>query len=205
MSDDLARLYRANSRSTAYLDESFEIDGKDTFFIMGCAVIEDGLRSTTRRELTEFYGGTLHAAPMWAAGEKESLAKATELIATCHDGADVVVCAPLGKDDPHGDRARIKCIEYLAPILHAQDEVDLFVFDKPSTPSISKRDHWAFRDLVKAEKLSRAVAVGHVYPSEEPLLGLPDMIAWAYRQVHVSGNDSWFKPLRGKTRVHEIS
>lgn len=203
--EHLRRLYAASKGAVAYLDESFELEGDSTFYILGCAVVKPGWRSDTRAALSDFYSGeAIHAAPMFNANQTLSLRGAISLAADQHDGADVVVCAPLEKDDPRGDKARVRCVNHLVPMLHEADEVDLFIFDKPSNPGIEKRDKHAFSDLRRASKLDREVELGHFQPSQELLLGLPDMIAWSYRQVRTRRDESWFEPLQAKTAIHEI-
>ncbi|GAA1346674.1 hypothetical protein [Falsarthrobacter nasiphocae] len=198
--EKLVRLYQANKRSTAYLDESFETDEStgETFFLLGCVTIADGFRSSTREALQEvFPEGAIHASPMWKNNQYDSLEKAARLAAEHHDGLDIVVQSPLGPDDPTGDKARLACIRHLAPELHRDVEVDLFVFDKPSLEDIAKRDARLIKDLVKEGLLGRSVAVHHAYPSHEPLLGLPDILAWSYRQVITRADSHWFKHFEG--------
>lgn len=199
--EQLARLYQANKRSTAYLDESFHLDGLTgkTFFILACVTIKPGQRTPTRNALHQaFSGETIHAAPMWKNNQQDSLDQAARIAASENDGLDVVVVAPLANDDPQADRARLQCIRFLAPQLHQQDDVDLFVFDKPASPGIATRDTHAFRDLIKEGSLSRSVSIHHAYPNQEPLLGLPDILAWSYRQTLTRNNRRWFAHFEQK-------
>jgi len=42
----------------------------------------------------------------------------------------------------------------------------------------------------------------HTYPRIEPLLGLPDVLAWTYRQEYTGRGPAWFDALRDQAQVH---
>ncbi len=199
---ELLRGYRDNRYPVAYLDESYAIEGPRSFYIVSSAVVECDDLTSTRNVLTAFYGGeAMHAAPMYSRNEFQTLREAIKLVSTSFDYADVVVCAPLDPDDKYGIRARAKCLQYLAPTLQENFSTQLFVIDRLSTAPEVERDARTIADLRRAGALHRDSKVIHVQPSREPLLGLPDLVAWAYRQDHVGNDASWFDPLRGATEV----
>ncbi|MGM1029422.1 MAG: hypothetical protein ACQEWM_06045 [Actinomycetota bacterium] len=159
----------------------------------------------TREALLDFYDGeALHAAPMYHRREFESLRRAIRLSAGQHDGMDVVVVAPVAADDEFGAAARAKCLRFLAPHLQRTQGVELFVLDQLDTPTAAKRDQHTFSDLRSEGQLVRDTALIHVQPSEEALLGLPDVLAWSYRQKQTRGDSEWFDPLSADTEVHEL-
>lgn len=148
-----------------------------------------------------FYGGAaLHAAPMYAHKELETLRHATELVSRLNDGMDIVVCAPIGSSR---DAARARCLSFAAAKAHSDFGTSLFVLDSLSTPTENKLDQRTFSDLRSAAdgRLHRDTVAIHCRPSEELLLGLPDVLAWAYRQEHVRNDRTWFEPLRDFTEV----
>ncbi|RFA15338.1 hypothetical protein B7R21_04805 [Subtercola boreus] len=182
----------------AFVDESYETRGLDTFYVIGVAVVNHEETAPTRVKLGSFYGGqALHAAPMFANREIASLRQATELVAQQNDGLDVVVCAPI---EPAGgrDSARQRCL--VAAVTKVQRDFGslLFVIDSLGTPTENQVDQHSFRDLRRRPLagIDRDTVAVHCRPSEEILLGLPDVLAWAYRQLHVGRDAGWFEPLR---------
>jgi hypothetical protein len=198
----LPRLYAGREGCVAYVDESYELDGGKTFYIVGVAMVECDQLEYTRGELLRFYGGNvMHAAPMWGNRETESLRQATTLASRQNDGFDIVVCAPVDGGDALGDAARARCLSYIVPRLHEEFGVELFVFDRRSTPTQDTLDLRLLRDLRAAGAVSRNVVGHHCRPSEEPLLALPDIVAWSYRQEYTRGDRTWFEPMRACTDI----
>lgn len=156
----------------------------------------------TRKTLTDFYNGdALHAGPMYRRGEFETLRQATVLVAAEHDGLDIVVCAPIPEHDVHGDAARAACLSFVIPKIHEEFETGVFVFDKRTTPTQNELDLRTIRDLRAERKIGRDAVGHHCQPSREPLLGLPDVLAWSYRQEHTRRETSWFEPMRDSAQV----
>lgn len=203
---DLLELYRRNAAPVAYLDESYELGDHDTFYIVSCVLVYPDEIADTRDSLMQFYAGeAMHASAMWRNREVVSLEAGIELAAAQHDGADVVVCAPVADDDrAFGAAARAACLDLIAPMLQREADTRLFVFDRLDTPTAERRDQATFADLRRAGVLNRSTAVTHVRPSEEPILGLPDLIAWSFRQEQTQRSSSWFDPFREHTRVHRL-
>ena len=137
---------------------------------------------------------------MYARKELDTLKQAIELVSRQHDGMDIVVCAPIGTDR---DSARARCLSNAAAKVHADFGTSLFVLDSQSTPTENKLDQRTFRDLRAASdgRLHRDTVAIHCRPSDELLLGMPDVVAWAYRQQHVRNDRTWFEPLREFTVV----
>lgn len=201
INEALARHYQRNVNPVAFIDESFETDARDTFYVIAVAVVNDSELGNTRQTFREFYGGSaVHASPMFKAAEYESLRQATRLVGTQNDGMDIVVCAPIqgSRDD-----ARSRCLSHAAAKVHADFGVSLFVLDQLGTPTEDRLDQRTFTNLRTPDdgRLHRDTVAIHVRPSDELLLGLPDVLAWAYRQTHTRGDDTWFEPLRDCTEV----
>ena len=206
MDRQLHRLYAENQFPVAFVDESYELHNGETFYILASALVYPEDILGTRLSLLEAYGNeAIHAAPMFQRMEYESLRKVIELSATQHDGMDVIVQAPVAEEDNRGDQARRNCLEYIVPLLHHNEEVSLFILDSLENPMAVRRDQFVFRDLRQSHSVDRNVRVHHTFPSMEPLLGLPDLLAWSYRQHLTRRDDSWFEPLRRDTRIHSLT
>lgn len=194
----LEQHYAGNQNPVAFIDESFELSHANTFYIVGLAVVNSEELHDTRQTLLDFYGGdALHASEMFHRNEVESLRQATELVAKNHDGLDIVVCAPITEEDTTGEGARRRCLEFVLPKIHSEYGTELFVFDKRK---LLKQDVYVANDLRASKELSRESIIHHCQPSEEPLLGLPDVLAWSYRQHHLKRTE-WFAPMKGKAQI----
>lgn len=199
----LRELYLRNERPVAFLDESYRLDGDGRYYILSCALVWPDALGDTRQALRDYYGGdAMHASEMFGRAEVESLRKGIRLAAGQHDGMDLVVFAPVTDSDRAGAAARAACIAFVAPLIQAEAETRLFVFDRLARPSGEQADQATFASLRRNQQLHRDSTVIHVRPSEEPILGLPDLLAWAYRQEYARGVIEWFEPLRKDTRVH---
>ncbi|MHA3724414.1 hypothetical protein ACXR2T_11095 [Leucobacter sp. HY1910] len=205
MDIQLHRLYAENRAPIAFLDESYELREGKTFYIIASAIVYPDDLDRSRTALLEFYGGdTMHASPMYRRNELTSLRSALSLAASQHDGMDVVVQTAVDLDDDHGHSARRRCLSFIAPLLHKEEGTTLFVLDSLETPAANRHDRFTFGDLRRAGTLHRDATEYHARPSAEPLLGLPDLLAWAYRQQITRNDASWFAPLARDTRVHEL-
>ena len=205
MKDQLRRLYAQNHNPVAFLDESYELVEEQTFYILACAVVKPEFLIQTRVALASYYGGeAMHAAPMFDRREIESLRGGIELAAKQHDGMDLVVQVPVESTDPRGQRARRQCLEFLAPLVHEDEGTTLFVLDALNNSRAVREDRFTFSDLRRSGLLSRDVTELHVRPSVEPVLALPDLLAWSYRQRVIGKDATWFSPLEGATRVRQI-
>ncbi|MFV0434347.1 MAG: hypothetical protein ACK5LO_10235 [Leucobacter sp.] len=205
MDAHLQRLYRENTGPVAFMDESYREDGAVTYYIVATVLVAPDYLSSTRSLLRNYYSGeTMHAAPMYHRREFASLRGGIDLAARHHDGADIVVHTPIAAGDRFGAEARRRCLAHVLPLLHAEDEVNLFVLDSFNREDANEADRRIFRDLRREGRLDRATAEHHTRPSNEPLLGLPDLLAWAYRQEYARQYPEWFEPFREHTRVHRL-
>jgi len=196
--DILAHHYMANTMPVAYFDESFETGSTHTFYVVAVAVVANDAVAESREALRAFYGGdALHAAPMFARREIATLRQATLLVARQNEGMDIVVCAPISAGDSRDD-ARAKCLSFAAAKVHRDFGTTMFVLDALGTPTENNLDQRTFRDLRhrSVNGLHRDTVAHHCRPSQELLLGLPDVLAWSYRQEHVKNDKSWFEPMR---------
>ena len=205
MDEQLNRLYAENRNPVAFLDESYELKQDQTFYILASALVHPSEIASTRTTLSDYYGGeAIHAAPMYQRREIESLKGAIELSAKQHDGMDVIVQIPVEAGDEYGQFARRACLKFLAPMLHSEDNVSLFILDALENEQAMKNDRFTFSDMRKDGLLTREVVEYHTRPSLEPLLGLPDLLAWSYRQRITKREQSWFNPFESHARIHNL-
>ena len=205
MDSRLQRLYAENTRPVAFIDESYELRNEQTFYILASALVYPEELSATRAVLLATYGNeTIHAAPMFQRMEFSSLRAAIDISARQHDGMDVIVQTPVAVNDHNGAWARRRCLEFAVPLLHEQDGVFLFVLDSLDNPVAMRRDRFVFSDLRRANRVDRNIREHHAFPADEPLLGLPDLLAWTFRQQLTGRDSSWFEPLKHHARVHHV-
>lgn len=143
---------------------------------------------------------------MYARNEFETLRQATRLVAKENDGMDIVICAPIDAGSTR-DQARAKCLSFAVAKVHRDFGTSLFVLDSLGTPTENTLDQRTFSDLRRPSdgRLHRDTVAIHCRPSDEILLGLPDVLAWSYRQEHVRQDPTWFEPLREFTEVTVLS
>jgi len=59
--------------------------------------------------------------------------------------------------------------------------------------------------LRQSGQIRRETQVIHTYPRLEPLLGMPGVAAWAYRQEFTGRSSAWFDPLREQALVSFVT
>lgn len=202
----LAQHLRANRRPVAFIDESYELGGRSPFYIVAVAVVEETELHATRHALGSFYDGSaLHAAPMFANREVGTLRQATQLVGRQNDGLDVIVCSAIEAGQTR-DGVRRRCLAAAVQKVQSDFGSRLFVIDSLGTPTENRLDQHTLGDLRRALRggVDRDTVAVHCRPSEEILLGLPDVLAWSYRQTLTRGDGSWFEPMRAVTAVTRL-
>lgn len=201
----LHRLYSENRNPVVFLDESYELRHEASFYVLASAVVYPEELAATRKALLDFYDGQpLHAAPMFANRENATLMDAMNLAAKQHDGLDLIIQAPIASEDPNGRLARNRCLEFVVPLLHRETGASLFILDNLESLTANRQDQFLFSDLRKRREISREAREHHARPSQEPLLAIPDLLAWAYRQQITVKNPKWFEPLKSQARIHRL-
>jgi hypothetical protein len=199
---DLQSLYRGTSGAVAFIDESFDLDPEHSFYILAAAIVDSADLGATRESLLSFYGGnSIHASPMFARGEVQSLRQAIDLVAVQHDGLDIVIQRQIDPGDIDGRIARASCVKLILAKLHDEFGCLLFVLDASYSGAGNAADLATTSQLRHTGLLSRETQVIHTYPRLEPLLGMPDVAAWAFRQEFTGRSTAWFDPLREQTQV----
>lgn len=203
---NLQSVYRRTSGAVAFIDESFDLTQVHSFYLLAAAIIDSADLMVTRQDLLTFYNGTaLHASPMFANGEVHSLRQGIDLVAEQHDGLDIVIQEMIDPRDTDGSVARASCLALMMRKLHADFGCELFVLDSSNSRIANAADRETASRLRQSGRLSRETQVIHTYPRLEPLLGMPDVAAWAYRQEFTGRSTTWFEPLRAQTQVSFVT
>jgi hypothetical protein len=203
---ELEALYRGSTGMVAFIDESFNLERGLSYYILAIAVIEVEDLTETRGTLEGFYGGqSLHASPMFANGEFHSLRQAVTLVAAQHDGLDIVVQRQIDPRDKDGLTARALCLGFALEKLQDEFGCRLFVLDSSNSRVANTRDLDLASRLRQSSRIRRETQVIHTYPRLEPLLGMPDVAAWAYRQEFTGRSSAWFDPLREQALVSFVN
>lgn len=203
---DLASHYASTNSPVVFIDESFQLDGPDKYYIVAAAMVDVDQLVAAREALREFYGvDAMHASEMYRRAELSSLDGATHLVSRQTDARDIVIYSPIGASDSNAQRARSKCLETAVESLHDAFEASTFVIDARRLDDENEADRRTIRDLRRAERIGRDVVAFHARPSEEPLLALADILAWSFRQEYARNVGRWFEPLREHTQVTRIS
>lgn len=195
-----------SSKPFAFVDESFETQGTDTFYILAVVMITASRLQTVRSRLEKLNGGhAIHASHLNAKRDFELIELAVELLAHDHDSAEVIFASPLLSDDRNGEATRQKCLAQALVTIHREYEVSVAVLDSRKLKDADDSDRRTISDLRKTGHLPRDFKLLHAWPAEELLLGLPDILAWTYRQTVTKNEPRWFETLASEVRVTEIS
>lgn len=202
---DLRSLYASSDRPVVFIDESYQLDGSDRYYIVAAAMVDTDLLVSTRRALRAFYGSdVMHASAMYQRAEFASIAAATRLVSQQMDASDVVIYTPVDESDLYAASARERCLQHIVTTLHRDFEASTFVIDARPLPAENEADRRVIRDLRRSGLVGRDVTAVHARPSQEPLITLADIMAWAFRQEHARHDRSWFEPLREHTQVTRL-
>jgi hypothetical protein len=203
---ELEALYRGSTGMVAFIDESFNLEQGRSYYILATATVETNDLKETRHALEQFYGGqSLHASPMFANGEFHSLRQAVTLVAAQHDGLDIVVQRQIDPRDKDRLIAQALCLASALEKLQDEFGCRLFVLDSSNSRVANTGDLDLASRLRQSSRIRRETQVIHTYPRLEPLLGMPDVAAWAYRQEFTGRSSAWFDPLREQALVSFVN
>jgi hypothetical protein len=181
----------------AFIDESFNLEQGRSYYILATATVETNDLKETRHALEQFYGGqSLHASPMFANGEFHSLLQAVNLVAAQHDGLDIVVQRQIDPRDKDRLIAQALCLASALEKLQDEFGCRLFVLDSSNSRVANTGDLDLASRLRQSGRIRRETQVIHTYPRLEPLLGMPDIAAAAYRPEFTDRSRAGVDPLR---------
>jgi hypothetical protein len=206
---NLADRYATTTGPVVFVDETFQLPntGHDPFYVVCAAVLPRDMIETARKTVSEFSDDTpIHASKLWEDRHTESLRIAVDLVAEASHRNHVVVKAAIDPQDTTGEAARKECLQHLVTGLAKQQGAGLFVADSRNKPRLDRLDTESVHDLRTRGLISRDTALVHARPSEEPLLGMADVVGWTYRQVHIrSDRGHFYDGLRDVTTIHDLA
>jgi hypothetical protein len=106
----------------------------------------------------------------------------------------------------HAEVARQRCLRELLVDLSnrkvARAVLDSRIQPGPNDPRmLNKQDERRARELRSAGTISRHLTLNHVTDRSEPLLWLPDGVAWAVRRAMVADDEVHFDIIRSVTSL----
>lgn len=205
MRPELELLYRASKNPIAFIDESYETHGESTFYILGIALVNSSRLLQVRKNLTAINSGhAIHASDLYSSKKFDLLNEAIKLVAEDHDNADILLSSPLLAGDTSGEKTRQHCLEQAFLRIQREFGTTIFILDSRRLKDADESDRRTVRDLRKAARLERSTQIRHLWPGEEILLSLPDLLAWTYRQTITKNDNQWFEPLAPNVRITQL-
>lgn len=192
----------------AFLDESYDYtrDGSREPLYVLAAVLIDGDEVNAARGRAQALVAPArgyHTTELARAGQ---INKVHAMLNHVRDDAGWSVVAIQSPYSGHADVARQRCLRQLLVDL-SNRKVGRAVLDSRIQPGagdprmLDKQDERTARQLRSAGSISRHLSLGHATDRTEPLLWLPDGVAWAVRRAMVAEDDVHFEIIRSVTTL----
>lgn len=183
----------------AYVDESMRQrrDGSG-MYVLAAAVVEATSIPHVRDAAAALARGSRRFH--WRDEEPPDRRKAVDMVA----GLDAIhlVVVGVGLDSRRQERGRRLC---LTRLLWELDQAGVGqVWLEARTRSLNDHDTAAISALRARKVIIAALRVDFVYPSEEPLAWLPDIVAGAVSAARGDGENRYLAPLIGLLSSHTI-
>lgn len=201
----IAEVMKSYKGLVALVDESFELDPTSKsgrFYILSAVILPASSLALSRRELALINGDRI-----WHATELNHQRKLDQIHANLGwiemnvEACDVYVLKTIETVTTSRQEMRNVCVEEFFTTIYQDLGVEVFIFDSSNLREINEQDRRLHRDAMRAGLLSRRSLLFHCWGSEEPLLGLPDTVAWAFRQEVTRAESSWTHGLREFAKV----
>ena len=194
----------------AFVDESYVVPevahGAHTFYIATAYVSPVRLHQPVRDDLGSIVGGSYwHTSEAHAAGDAETIHELCRYLAAAEEDEAflLAVQSPI-EDAPGGDElAREACLTALLGNLHEGQ-----LTPRPSLVVAEERRHQGqrARDLRTIKTMRQAQVIGQMQvtftsPSVEPLLWVPDIVAFAQSHLERGSDAGYAVPLAPLLRV----
>lgn len=182
----------------AYIDESGRV-AEPGLYVLAAVVVRpdhaDDVRATLR-------AGVRHASrPFhWRLEEhadQESLAKTVGALGLV---SVVAIATPVDKHRP--ERARKLCLVQLLWELQRRNVTDVLFESRRSAQD--QEDKKLIAAAIRSQQLEPGLAYGFGYPSSEPLLWLPDLVAGAVNRARFDELDCCLQLLGGGVTILEV-
>jgi len=194
--------------AVAFLDESYDYtrDGsREPLYVLAAVLIDgDGVataRSATRQLIAP--ATSYHSTELARTGK---INKVYEMLEHVRDEAGWSVVAVHSPFIGHADAARRACLRALLIDLSSR-KVGRVVLDSRCQPrardprTLDKQDLRVARELRSAGLIDRLLTITHANDATEPLLWLPDGVAWSVRRAMVADDEQHFQIIRSVTRL----
>lgn len=180
---------RARGGYVGFLDESFELSGEKTFYLMSAVVTHQDQIHALRDGLQDVVGDTYwHTTESLQTPEGRTAAVDIAEYLGNEKGTEVCIVScrmPLG--DGGADGARQACFQQVGANLCSgahplKAGVHLMVLEQRETQHERSYDAKIVRDLRSALVICRHCQLKQASPRDEPLLWLPDLVSSAVRR-----------------------
>lgn len=192
----------------AFIDESYYFDPKksdDTSYVLAAVIIDgdDISEARQRTRLAAEPATDFHKTDLWHNNEVATIHR---MLRHIHDDAGWNVFAIQAPFGGHADKARQQCLEQLLIELDGR-KVGAVVCDSRIQPNstdpqqLNREDLNTARKLRSSQRVSRQLQVRHASDAQEPLLWLPDGVAWATRRALVLDDGEHYELIRPVTTL----
>jgi hypothetical protein len=163
------------SRLHAFVDESMRLTPDNQGLYLLAAVVCDSAACDSIREMLRSLRYRRQPRLHWHAEESPRQTKIAESIGALGLPTTLVIGMPLAKRKQ--ERARAKCMQALLPELQTQGVDQVWL--EARTPSLVRRDMRLVDALRTKRLITPSLRVDTAFPSDEPMLWLPDAVAGA--------------------------
>ncbi|MDO9494310.1 MAG: hypothetical protein Q7J48_01280 [Nocardioides sp.] len=194
-------------RPVAFLDESYEYspDGSREPVYVLAAVIIDGRVDEARTAARALVAPEVeyHTTELYQQGRVEAI---HAMLTHVREQAGWSVVAIKSPYEGHADLARQRCLRELLVDLSGR-KVSRAVLDSRIQPAahdpevMNKQDLRTVRSLRSDGLIHRHFGVSHVTDAEEPLLWLPDGVAWSVRRALAVDDNDHYELVRSVTTL----
>lgn len=192
----------------AFLDESYDYtrDGsREPLYVLAAVLIDGDEVDAARRRAQALVSPAVgyHTTELARAGKID---KVHAMLNHVRNDAGWSVVAIQSPYSGHAELARQRCLRQLLVDLSgrkvARAILDSRIQPRASDPRmLDKQDERTARELRSAGSISRHLSINHATDRVEPLLWLPDGVAWAVRRAMVADDDVHFEIIRSVTSL----
>jgi len=204
----LPEVLKRHSGFIAFIDESLELDptrSSGQFYIVSAVVLHSSFLKEANQALLGLNNGhPIHASELAREKQFSILRAASDWISENHDFCDIYLTTATSDSVRSRDELRSSCLSSMFSSIYRDTGVELFIFDSSNTREVDELDRRLHRDAIKNGHLSQRSQLFHQWPSEAPLLAMPDIVAWVVRQDFISGNQDWSRKVMDTSKLVRI-
>ena len=198
----------ARRAPVAFLDESYDYtrDGsREPLYVLAAVIIDghdvDAARHRARQLIAPATG--YHTSELARAGQID---KVHQMLEHVRDDGGWTVVAVQSPFSGHANEARQECLRELLIDLSGR-KVTRAVLDSRYQPrgrdprKLDKQDARTAQRLRSAGEVDRHLSITHATDATEPLLWLPDGVAWSVRRAMVADDEQHFNIIKPVTNI----